>query len=102
MVMSRLLEHPAAASAARPGKGGGGLRAGATVLSLLSVPLNVQVLTALQDEELALVDLSRAAGHPPATTMRSYLKAFSDLGVLERRQEDGFPGAVAYSLGRPG
>lgn len=74
------------------------MRAGATALSLLSVPLNVHVLTALEQEELALTDLSRAVGHPPATTMRSYLKALADLGIVERRQEGGFPGAVAYSL----
>jgi DNA-binding HxlR family transcriptional regulator len=68
------------------------------VLSLLSVPLDVHVLTALSDEELALTDLSRAVGHPPATTMRSYLKGLADLGAVERRQEGGFPGAVSYSL----
>jgi DNA-binding HxlR family transcriptional regulator len=78
------------------------LRAGATALSLLSAPLNVQVLAALEGQELALADLSRAVGHPPATTMRSYLKALVDLGVVERRQEGGFPGTVAYSLARPG
>ncbi len=78
------------------------MRAGATALSLLSVPLNVHVLTALSDEELALTDLSRAVGHPPATTMRSYLKALADLGAVERRQESGFPGTVTYSLTRPG
>jgi len=67
-------------------------------LSLLSVSLNVQVLEALRDEELALADLSREVGHPPATTLRSYLKALVDLGIIERRQEGGFPGSVAYSL----
>jgi DNA-binding HxlR family transcriptional regulator len=71
-------------------------------LSLLSAPLHVHVLTALEDEELALVDLSRAVGHPPATTMRSYLKTLADLGAVARRQESGFPGTVAYSLARPG
>lgn len=74
------------------------MRAGATVLSLLSVPLNVHLLAALEDEERALSDLSQAVGHPPATTMRSYLKALVDLGIVERRQEGGFPGTVAYSL----
>jgi DNA-binding HxlR family transcriptional regulator len=72
------------------------------VLSLLSVPLNVHVLTALDAEELALTDLSRMVGHPPATTMRSYLKGLADLGAVERRQEGGFPGPVAYSLTRAG
>jgi DNA-binding HxlR family transcriptional regulator len=78
------------------------LRAGTTALSLLSVPLNVHILNALSDEEMALTDLSRAVGHPPATTMRSYLKVLSDLGVVERRQEAEFPGTVTYSLARPG
>jgi DNA-binding HxlR family transcriptional regulator len=71
-------------------------------LSLLSVPLNVNVLTALEGEEMALLDLSREVGHPPATTMRSYLKTFADLGVVARRSEGGFPGTVSYSLTRPG
>jgi len=71
-------------------------------LSLLSVHLNVDVLTALQDGELALADLSQAVGHPPATTMRGYLKALADLGVVERQQAEGFPGPVAYLLSRPG
>lgn len=74
------------------------MRAGATALSLLSVPLNVHVLDALRDEELASTDLSRALGHPPATTMRSYLKSLADLGIVERRQDGSFPGAVTYSL----
>lgn len=74
------------------------MRAGATALSLLSVPLNVHILDALKDEESALAELSRAVGHPPATTMRSYLKTLVDLGIVERRQEGGFPGAVTYSL----
>jgi DNA-binding HxlR family transcriptional regulator len=78
------------------------LRAGTTALSLLSVPLNVHVLDALQDEELPLAALSREVGHPPATTLRSYLKTLTDLGIVERRQEGGFPGTVGYSLTPPG
>ena len=78
------------------------MRAGATGLSLLSLPLNVHVLTALEDGELALADLSQAVGHPPATTMRGYLKALTDLGVVERHQTAGFPGPVAYALSRAG
>jgi DNA-binding HxlR family transcriptional regulator len=100
--MSRLLKIQPRHLRRIQGKGGGALRAGVTALSLLSVPLNVHLLAALEDEELALVDLSRAVGHPPATTMRSYLKTLADLGAVERRQEGGFPGAVAYSLADPG
>lgn len=78
------------------------MRPGATALSLLCTPLNVHVLKALEEEELALADLNRAVGHPPATTMRAYLKALTDLGVVERRQEVDFPGSVSYSLTEAG
>lgn len=78
------------------------MRPGATALSLLSTPLNVHVLKALEDEELSLAGLNRAVGHPPATTMRAYLKALTDLGVVERRQEVDFPGSVSYALTEAG
>jgi len=69
---------------------------------LLSTSLNLHVLKALEDENLPLAELNRAVGHPPATTMRAYLKALTDLGALERRQEADFPGAVTYALAEPG
>lgn len=78
------------------------MRPGATALSLLSTPLNLHVLRALEDEDLPLANLNRAVGHPPATTMRAYLKGLTDLGVLERRQEVDFPGSVSYALTEPG
>jgi DNA-binding HxlR family transcriptional regulator len=74
------------------------LRPAATALSLLSTPLNLHVLKALEDEERTLADLSRAVGHPPATTMRAYLRGLTDLEVVERRQQSGFPGSVSYGL----
>jgi DNA-binding HxlR family transcriptional regulator len=78
------------------------VRAGAYALTLLSVPLNVQVLTALEDGPMALNDLRRAAGSPPQTTTRKQLRTLTDLGVLERRRQDDFPGSVDYRLGRAG
>jgi DNA-binding HxlR family transcriptional regulator len=78
------------------------VRAGAHALTLLSVPLNVQVLTALEDGPMALTDLRRATGSPPQTTTRKQLRALTELGVLERRQHPGFPGSVDYQLARPG
>lgn len=78
------------------------VRAGAHALTLLSVPLNVQVLTALEDGPMALTDLRRATGSPPQTTTRKQLRALTELGVLERRQQPGFPGSVDYQLTRPG
>jgi DNA-binding HxlR family transcriptional regulator len=67
-------------------------------LCLLSVPLNVHVVNALEAGELSLAELKKAVGYPPATTMRAYLKALSDIGAIERRQEGGFPGTVGYSM----
>jgi DNA-binding HxlR family transcriptional regulator len=78
------------------------VRAGAYALTLLSVPLNVQVLTALEDGPMALNDLRRAAGSPPQTTTRKQLRTLTDLGVLERRRQNDFPGTVEYQLGRAG
>ncbi|HWJ42088.1 MAG TPA: winged helix-turn-helix transcriptional regulator [Solirubrobacterales bacterium] len=67
-------------------------------LSLLAVRLNVHVLQALADGKLSLSSLSRAVGHPPATTMRSYLRSLEELGAIERQREAGFPGEVSYAI----
>jgi DNA-binding HxlR family transcriptional regulator len=74
------------------------VRAGTQALTLLSSPLNVQVLTALADEPRPLVDLRRAAGSPPQTTMRKYLQTLTRFGLLERSREPSFPGRVDYQL----
>jgi DNA-binding HxlR family transcriptional regulator len=66
------------------------------------MPLNLHVLRALEDQDLPLSDLNRAVGHPPATTMRAYLKGLTDLEVVERRQEADFPGSVSYTLTETG
>lgn len=74
------------------------MRSGSEALSLLAVPLNVNVLRALDEEPTPLPDLRRAVGHPPVTTMRSYLRKLSDLSLIERRREDDFPGSVSYAI----
>jgi DNA-binding HxlR family transcriptional regulator len=78
------------------------MRAGAGALSLLAVPLNVHLLCALQEEERALADLSHTVGLPPASTLRAYLRTLGSWGLLERRQEGAFPGAVSYALTEAG
>jgi DNA-binding HxlR family transcriptional regulator len=78
------------------------VRAGAFALTLLSVPLNVQVLQALEEDPRSLIDLRRAAGSPPQTTMRGHLRALTELGVLERHRETAFPGSIDYKLGASG
>ncbi len=72
-------------------------RAGAAALSLLSAPLNVHLLKALEDDPLPLIDLRRAVGSPPQSTMRVYSRTLVDLGTLERQRQAAFPGTVEYA-----
>lgn len=78
------------------------MRAGTHALSLLSVPLNIQVLQSLQEEPKPLIELRRAIGSPPQTTMRAHLSTLEKAGIVERRRQNGFPGVVDYELTRPG
>jgi DNA-binding HxlR family transcriptional regulator len=78
------------------------VRAGTHALNLLSVPLNVHVLKALEEEPTSLIDLRRAVGSPPQTTMRSHLGNLTQPGILERKRQREFPGSVDYELARPG
>lgn len=73
-------------------------RAGGTALALLSRPLNVDILRALEAEPLAAIDLRRAVHLPPQSTMRIYIRKLTDLGVLERQRHDSFPPTVDYTL----
>ena len=72
-------------------------RAGAVALSLLSAPLNVHLLKALEDGPLPLIDLRRAVGSPPQSTMRVYSRTLVENGTLERQRQAAFPGTVEYA-----
>jgi len=71
-------------------------------MSLLSAPLNVQVLKALEPEPSALLDLRYATGSPPQSTMRLYMRTLAEIGVIERRARREFPTSVDYSITRSG
>lgn len=71
-------------------------------MSLLAVPLNVHMLRALGEEPTPLPDLRRAVGHPPVTTMRSYLRTLTELGIIERHREEDFPGSISYTITKAG
>jgi len=45
---------------------------------------------------MALIDLRRAVGSPPQSTMRVYSRTLVDLGTLERQRQAAFPGTVEY------
>lgn len=74
------------------------MQSGERALSLLSAPLNVHILRALEDRERGLAELTQVVGLPPATTMRSYLRSLVEVGALARHREAGFPGGVNYAL----
>ena len=84
------------------GKAEGRVRAGAFSLSLLAVPLNFFVLEALEAEPTSLMDLRKAAGSPPQTTMRKRLQVLTGIGAISRRQESRFPAAVDYEIAAAG
>jgi DNA-binding HxlR family transcriptional regulator len=78
------------------------VRPGSFALSLLSVPLNVQVLEGLEEGPKSLGDLRHLAGAPAPTTMRKQLRILTDLEVVIRRQQAEFPGGVEYELRQAG
>ncbi|HET7120890.1 MAG TPA: winged helix-turn-helix transcriptional regulator [Solirubrobacterales bacterium] len=82
--------------------GGQRPRPGSQALSLLAMPLNYHVLRALEDGPCPLLELRRVVGSPPQTTMRGYMKTLTEMGVLERRRQNDFPGSVEYELTRGG
>jgi DNA-binding HxlR family transcriptional regulator len=78
------------------------MHAGAYGLSLLSDPLDAQVLRALEGGKLSLRDLRRLADQPPQTTLRKHLKGLTNSGLLVRTQPREFPAAVTYELSASG
>jgi DNA-binding HxlR family transcriptional regulator len=73
-------------------------RAGTQALSVLAAPLHVHILKALEEEPKGLLDLHRAVGSPPESTMRLYTRTLEDLGVLERQRQNEFPATALYSI----
>lgn len=72
------------------------MRAGASGLSLLSDPLDVQVLHALEDGSRSPIALRSAVGSPAQTTIRTRLKKLTQVGAFDRR------GSGDYELTRTG
>lgn len=71
-------------------------------MALLSTPIIVHVVRALAEGPRALVELRRRAGLPPQTTMRGHIRALERMGVVARRRQAGFPGALDFELASPG
>jgi DNA-binding HxlR family transcriptional regulator len=73
-------------------------RTGAEALSLLAAPLHIHTLKALEEGPKELLDLHRAVGSPPQSTMRVYTRTLEQLGVLERRRQNEFPATAEYAI----
>jgi DNA-binding HxlR family transcriptional regulator len=71
------------------GGAGARARAGATAISLFSVPLNGLILRALAGGPMRLSDLRREVGGPAQTTLRGNLANLIEIGVLDKRGRDG-------------
>jgi DNA-binding HxlR family transcriptional regulator len=73
-------------------------RAGGRALSLLSAPLNLQVLRALSERPMRLAELRKATGLPAQTTLRGHLATLGETGVLAKRPTQQMPYAVENEL----
>jgi DNA-binding HxlR family transcriptional regulator len=47
---------------------------------------------------MPLLELRKAVGSPPQTTMRGRLRTLTSLGLIERHEHDHFPRSVEYSI----
>jgi DNA-binding HxlR family transcriptional regulator len=73
-------------------------RAGAQALTVLAAPLNIHTLKALEECPKELLDLHRAVGSPPQSTMRVYTRTLEEFGILERRRQNEFPATAEYAI----
>jgi DNA-binding HxlR family transcriptional regulator len=78
------------------------VRTGAFALSLLSAPINMHALSALEQGPRTLVDLRRLAGSPPPTTLRGHLRRLTEIGVVERRGANHPQTSVEFALAESG
>jgi DNA-binding HxlR family transcriptional regulator len=78
------------------------VRTGAYALSLLSAPINMHALSALEEGPRTLVDLRRVAGSPPPTTLRGHLRRLTEIGIVERRQAQRSHTHVEFELAESG
>jgi DNA-binding HxlR family transcriptional regulator len=72
------------------------MRSGAHTLLMLAAPLNVQVLRALTGGAKQQAELRRETGYPAQTTLRAQLKRLAEIGAIEKRRRNRFPGVLEY------
>lgn len=77
-------------------------RPGAQILTLLAAPLTGPILKSLIDEPKRLTSLRQEVDFPAITTLRGQLRRLVEVGAVEKRRGDRFPGALTYALTEPG
>jgi len=65
---------------------------------LLAAPLNTLILRALASGARQQAELRRSAGSPAQSTLRAQLKRLADIGAIEKRRRNRFPGVLEYEL----
>lgn len=73
-------------------------RAGGQALSLLAAPLNVHILQTLAEGSREPIDLRRAVGSPPQSTMRVYSRTLAGLGIMEQQRREEAAGPSLCSI----
>src|SRR4051794_10790025 len=77
---------------------GASKRPGGEALSVLAVPLNLQVLQALSERPMRLAELRKATGLPAQTTLRGHLTNLTEIGLLSKQPTQQMPYAVENAL----
>lgn len=80
----------------------GPTRSGTTALELLSAPLNLQLLQGLEKGPMSVIDLRKAIGSPPQSTVRIYLRTLEKVKAVQRTRRAEFQGSTEYLLTDPG
>jgi len=73
-------------------------RAGARAISVLSTPLNLQILRSLAERPMRLAELRKATGLPAQTTLRGHLASLGEIGALSKHVVEQMPYAVENQL----
>jgi DNA-binding HxlR family transcriptional regulator len=69
---------------------------------LLAAPLNVPILRALAAGPKQQLELRHETGFPAQTTLRAQLKRLDEVGAIEKRRRNRFPGVLEYELSAAG
>ena len=77
---------------------GSQMHAGEQALACLSSPLSFEVLRTLAEGPSDPETLRRAAGSPPTSTMRVYMKTLDEFEIIWRERQKSFPGTVTYTI----